>query len=97
MLSRTVSQPFIMRSEQKVIRGTAPQNTNHRHKLNHSQLEMSSQLKQAQLTQHNLDLLNKKYSPSKDMLYAKIFTDFQPSSPSNRVKKNQVNSFGGAP
>ena len=87
MLSRTTSQPFFMRSEQKVIRGNAPDKTMHCSRLNNSHLE-SSQMKQAQLTQRNLEILNKKYCPSKDMLYAKIFTDYRPQSPSNQVKTN---------
>jgi len=96
MLSRTTSQPFIMRSEQKVMRGNAPEKNSQRNKLSNSNLEFSSQMKQAQLTQRNLELLNKKYCPSKDMLYAKIFTDYRPSSPSFQNKGHE-SSFGGAP
>ena len=87
MLSRTTSQPFMMRTEQKPVR-SSKQGT-----LNNS----SHHMQYAQLTQRNLEILNKKYSPSKDMLYAKIFTDFRPSSPTMR-NNNQGSSFGaGAP
>ena len=49
MLSRTTSQPFMMRSEQKVIRGNAPQAKAQRSTLDNSaqHLEFSSQMKQA--------------------------------------------------
>ena len=67
--------------------------------MNNSQLEFAQQMRSkeaaAKLTQRNLELLNKKYSPSKDMLYAKIFTDFRPSSPSNVKKENKVGSSFG--
>jgi len=32
------------------------------------------------LTQENLEILNKQHHPSKDLLYAKIFTDFEQSN-----------------
>ncbi len=39
------------------------------------------------LTQENLEILNKEHCPSKDMLYAKIFTDFEQDSNITPVKK----------
>lgn len=38
------------------------------------------------LTQANLEILNKQHCPSKDMLYAKIFTDFDPEPGITHVK-----------
>lgn len=39
------------------------------------------------LTQENLEILNKQHCPSKDMLYAKIFTDFENDSNVTPVKR----------
>ena len=39
------------------------------------------------LTQENLEILNKEHCPSKDMLYAKIFTDFEQDSNITPIKK----------
>lgn len=85
MLQRTTSQPFMMRSEQKAA--------NHAVRAGGSQLGIQ---KQAELTQRNLEILNKKHCPSKDMLYAKIFTDFVPSSPQVRTDGPGNSTFGGA-
>lgn len=55
-------------------------------------MQQQNNLQESQLTQKNLEILNRKHSPSKDMLYAKIFPDFVPSSPQMRQRGN-VNSF----
>jgi hypothetical protein len=39
------------------------------------------------LTQENLEILNKQHCPSKDMLYAKIFTDVEQYSNITPIKK----------
>ena len=40
-----------------------------------------------QKIKENLEILNKEHCPSKDMLYAKIFTDFEQDSNITPVKK----------
>jgi hypothetical protein len=40
-----------------------------------------------ELTQENLEILNKQHCPSKDLLYAKIFTDYEQHSNETPVKR----------
>jgi hypothetical protein len=40
-----------------------------------------------ELTQENLEILNKQHCPSKDLLYAKIFTDYEQHSNETPIKR----------